>query len=76
MLANELLPSFDYKHAIYSIQKVAKLTQTEIAEEIGVSQGRVSQITNNKNKDNLRYEKRLRLAKLCEKHDIKLMFIS
>lgn len=76
MLVNELLPIFDYNHAIYSIQKVARLTQTEIAREIGVSQGRISQIAKNKNKDNLRYENRLRLAKLCEKHGIKLMFIS
>lgn len=67
-----LLPKFNYQAAISGLLQKTKLTQTQIAESIGVSQGRISQILNGIDSDTVRYENRVRLHQLCMQHGVKV----
>lgn len=68
----DLLPRFDLVKAIGDLQAVG-VTQTAIADEIEVTQGRISQIVNGVGADSLKYEKRVKLYNLCLKHAVKIL---
>lgn len=67
-----LMPKFDYQAAISDLLNKTELTQTQIADLIGVSQGRVSQILNGIDSETVRYENRVRLRQICDKHDVQV----
>lgn len=70
----KLLPRFDNARAIHALQD-SGITQILIAEYIGISQGRISQIANGIDADSLKYENRVKLFELCKKHGIKVLEI-
>ncbi len=65
-----LISPFDYQRAVSDLANLG-MTQTEIGNAIGVSQGRVSQILKGIDSDKLKYETKLQLKALCEKQGVK-----
>ena len=75
-MAATLIKPFDYQKAITSILRDSDLIQSEVADFIGVSQGRVSQIANGIDSQNVKYETRHRLYELCVKYGIGVEFLT
>lgn len=65
-----LISPFDYQRAVSDLANLG-MTQTEIGNAIGVSQGRVSQILKGIDSDKLKYETKLQLKALCDKQGVK-----
>lgn len=67
----KLLPRFDNSQAIRDLQEVG-VTQQVIADFVGITQGRISQIANGIDADSLKYENRVMLFNLCKKHRVQV----
>lgn len=71
-MTETLAPPFDCNRAIQRLVDVAGLRQQEIADAIGLSQGRVSHFYGGIDKQGMRYESYYKLGQLCRKHSIEL----
>ena len=69
---HELIEPFNYQQAIKDLLEISGISQTKIAERIGITQGRVSQIANNIKGTQLKYETRYKLYALCLENDIEV----
>lgn len=69
-MTDVLAPPFDCNQAIQLLVDVAGMRQQEIANAIGVTQGRVSHFYNGTDKQGMRYESYYKLSQLCIKHNI------
>lgn len=61
----------DIKAAISALVEQSGMTQEGIAEYIGISQSRVSQIVNSSRCPEMSYQKTLKLERLCLLHGVK-----
>lgn len=75
-MAATLVKPFDYQKAVVSVLRNSDLNQSELAEVIGVTQGRVSQIANGIDSQNVKYETRHGLYELCVKYGIGVEFLT
>lgn len=62
----------DIKAAIAALVEQSGMTQEGIAEYIGISQSRVSQIVNSSRCHEMSYQKTLKLERLCLLHGVKI----
>lgn len=69
-MSEKLTPPFDYSRAIQDLINKAKLKQSYIAAQIGLTQGRVSQIYSGIDAKGMRYDSCYKLSQLCVEHDI------
>lgn len=66
---------FDYQHALSQVIAKSNMSQVEIADRLGISQGRVSQILNGTKSCSAKYETRFFLYELCQQLDIQVKFL-
>lgn len=69
-----LIRPFDYQKAVNEILNEHNIKQSALAEYLGVSQGRISQILNGIDSHSAKYETRHRLFELCEKYGVEVEF--
>lgn len=65
-----MLDDFDYGAAIIEIEQMTGISQAEIARSIGCTRGRVWQIKNGVNSENVKYELKHALYELCKSNGI------
>lgn len=71
-MSETLAPPFDCNKAIQLLVDEVGMRQQEIADTIGLSQGRVSQFYGGTDKQGMRYEPYYKLSQLCKKHKINM----
>lgn len=74
-MVHQLIAPYDYQQAIKDLLEVSGISQTKIANQIGVTQGRVSQVVNGIGSYQIKYETRHKLYALCLEHGIEVKHI-
>lgn len=74
-MTTTLIPAFDYQKAIQGLLDSKAVTQAQIGDAIGVSQGRVSQVLNGVDSSTFKYEVRHKLFELCAKHRVGIYYL-
>lgn len=71
-MSENLAAPFDCNRAIQRLVDDAGMRQQEIADAIGLTQGRVSHFYKGTDKQGMRYEPYYKLSQLCRKHKVAL----
>lgn len=69
-MTEKLTAPFDCSLAVQGLINVAGLKQAELAEKIGLTQGRISQLYSGVDASGMRYDSYYKLSNLCKKHGI------